>query len=127
MKFKPGKEILASEGAERDADKLDVFVKRNTEKKWEAHVINFGWQKTTGTMDKFEAKNGRELISNILPEVENTYTVYHLKKDGFAINNTNQMNHDGDEWYYILPACKESFHRDWEHDGICVHDLKKEY
>lgn len=100
---------------------LDDYIEsRNSEHTWEAHVTNFGWQKKTGTMEKFEAKTGRDLLDNILPQTENHFTIFEFKKNGFAINNKHNDNQDGDEWYYILPACKEGFHRDWNHAGICA-------
>jgi hypothetical protein len=108
------------------ADELDEHIEsKNPEYKWEAHVKNFGWQKKNGTMDKFEAKDGQELLNNLLPQTENHFTIFEFKKTGFAINNKHHDNMDGDEWYYVLPACKEGFHRDWSHDGICSQDQQK--
>jgi len=131
---KPGKVLFEAPGSrEYDkeykeiANKLDdVLIAKNPDSHWEACVKNFGWQRKNGIMEKFEAKNGRALLDNILPQTENTFKIFELKKNGFAINNRHHMNQSGDEWYYILPACVEGFHRDWEHDGICVKNLDKE-
>lgn len=76
-------------------------------------------------MDKFDASNGQDLLRNILPNTDNEFSIFQLKKDGFAINNKHHDNQEGDEWYYILPACRDGFHRDWWHDGICVQDRPK--
>jgi len=132
--MKHGKLIAATERSisygERDfaniAHRLDGLIEeKNQTFKWEACVRNFGWQKKNGTMDKFEANKGLDLLRGILPVTENQFSIFEFKKDGFAINNKHGDNESGDEWYYVLPACLEGFHRDWKHDGICTQDLPK--
>lgn len=109
------------------AKKLGQYVdERNPEHWWEARVESSGRKKKKGTMDKFKAENGQELLDFLLPTTENSFSIFLFKKTGVAINNKNQFNDDGDEWYYILPACRDGFHRDWKHDGVCAQDAPKE-
>jgi hypothetical protein len=134
--MKAGKQLVATGTDEtenyekqykRIAKKLDsVIDTKNPGHHWEAYVENFGWQKKTGIMDRFEATNGQYLLEQILPATENKFSIFEFKKTGFAINNRHSMNEDGDEWYYVLPACMDGFHRDWKHDGICIQTDKKE-
>jgi len=90
---------------------------------WEALVENSGDEKRNGVAFSFKIGDGRELLDKLLPMVANDFTIFLFKRNGLAINNKNRFNRDGDEWYYVLPACHEGFHRDWKHDCICVKDL----
>ena len=92
---------------------------------WEGYIKNFTWQKKTGVLRRFQARDGLEMLKTLLmPEDgDNDFSIYEFKRNGLAINNKSPYNNDGDEWYYVLPACHEGFHRDWEKDCICVKDL----
>lgn len=125
----PGKKILMLKGVPdkrryKDiARRLDKYLERlhsGVPCYWEARVENSGESKRNGVAARFNAGNGLEILDRLLPMAENEFTIYEFKRTGFAINNKNRFNRDGDEWYYVLPACHEGFHRDWKHDCICV-------
>lgn len=106
--------------------KLDAFIaERNPENVWEARIENHTWKKETGTSNKFTVKTARELLEQLLQREYSGvdgFSVFEFKKNGLALNN----NIEKDEWYYVLPACRGGFHRDWEHDGVCAQDLPKD-
>lgn len=123
--MKPGKKLCSNSEISYDgiAFKIEDLMKvKNPDSMWESCVKNFGFVKTDGIRNKFEAHNGYDLLENTLPKTENTFTVFTFK-NGFAIQNRWVDNKDGDELYFILPACHDDFHRDWEHDGICIQDI----
>jgi hypothetical protein len=99
-----------------------IMLDKNSSKIWEAEVINFGWKRERGIKKKFTAEDGKDLLGRVLPPMDCIFKIYELDKKGFAIQNFHHDNNTGNEWYHILPACEEEYHRDWKRDGICVKD-----
>lgn len=124
--LKKGEEILyTSDDLGHDVE-LEGFTetmnKKNPSDLWEAEVKNFGWRRANGVKEKFRASDGRTLLSEILPRTDCSFKIFDLEPKGFAIQNFHHDNDTGTEWYHVLPACQEEYHRDWEHNGICVRD-----
>jgi hypothetical protein len=120
--MKKGK-ILFDSNKDSDIETIsDLMKERNPSNEWEAEVINFGWRRARGVKDKFVAETSRALLEKILPRTDCNFIIYELDKRGFAVQNFHHDNNTGNEWYHILPACQEGYHRDWDKDGICVRE-----
>jgi hypothetical protein len=76
---------------------------------WRAEVQNFGWRKSWG--EKYiRAKNGKDLLSAILPKTDCSFKVHNYGK-GIAIQNHHHDSPTGDEWYYIMPTSEIVYRR----------------
>jgi hypothetical protein len=85
----------------------EKMLKNNPGGYWKAEVVNFGWRKLNGYR-YFFAKDGKELITKVLPNCPKTFYVYNFGK-GFAIQNYHHDSPFGDEWYYIVPIAKSVY------------------
>lgn len=86
--------------------------RKNPSGMWEASVENFGWRSVSGTKPKFRADNGQDLLFKILPETDCHFKIFDIRR-GFKINNAHHDKPMGGELYFILPACREGYSRDW--------------
>ena len=82
-------------------DYLTELMKRNPHGGWKAEANNFGWRSLSGHKF-FHAETGQDLLREVLPDCECTFTVYRYGK-GLAINNAHHDSPVGKEWYYITP------------------------
>jgi hypothetical protein len=83
----------------------EVIKDLNPDGKWSGQVENFGWRGQSGSND-FDADNGQDFLSKILPKTDCTFYIYKYKEgdlEGLAINNYHHDSPTGKEWYYILP------------------------
>jgi hypothetical protein len=97
-------EIKWENMTERITEKM---LKRNPGGYWKVEVVNFGWRKQSGCK-YFFAKDGEELIRQVLPNCRNTFYVYNFGK-GFAIQNYHHDSPCGEEWYYIIPVAESRY------------------
>jgi hypothetical protein len=72
---------------------------------------------------KFRMSRGYDLATILsYPFIPEKIDVYEHGKQGLnlsIISNKKAMN------FTIMVACKEYFHRDWEHNGVCIETTKK--
>jgi len=74
---------------------------------WYAEASGMGWLKQEG-FKKFKAKDGEELLGEILPKTDCTFWIYKREKDGGPYMEISNTHHDapvrGQEVYFIYPA-----------------------
>jgi len=100
------KAIIAGSNSCDDLD-WDIFTEEltslmNNNTEWEARVNDFGWRNLDGTKT-FTACDGRELLSEILPNTECNFYIFKYYK-GFKIRNYHHDSPMGNEYYYIRPV-----------------------
>ena len=74
---------------------------------WVVQGNNLGWDHRSGTR-RFEARDGKELLRQILPKCDYTFDIFHEGRCGFLITNAH---HDspmhGSEQYHVRMATKK--------------------
>jgi hypothetical protein len=86
-----------------------VLEKKNPEGYWLGRVKNFGWRNQDGHKF-FRAMNARDLFSQVLPNCDCHFKVYHYGK-GIAIQNWHHDSPMGNEWYYISPISENTYYK----------------
>ena len=92
-------------------DNLTTEVKKISPNGYfKATVTNFGWRNQNG-YKYFKASNGRELLREILPNTDCTFTVFSVKHGKkLAISNAH---HDQPvlykEWYVVTPCSERTY------------------
>jgi len=69
---------------------------------WVATVTGFGWRSLDGTL-AMSVKDGAEMLRKVLPDTENTFTLYDMG-DHIKINNAHHDKPTGGEIYEIRPV-----------------------
>jgi hypothetical protein len=86
-------------------DAITDWMKDQGTDRWVGGVTGFGWRKQEGGSE-FRAKDGKELLSKVLPKTDNRFEVY-LEPDQIRIENWHHDAPTGGEWYTIKPAPAE--------------------
>lgn len=68
---------------------------------------------------KFYLENGKKLLKICALNEPQQLDVYNTQKKGLILIGKEYIDEEEKECL-VLPACKEGYHREWEHDGICV-------
>ena len=90
---------------------LETYLNKiNPNGYFKATVHNFGWRNQNGHK-YFKATNGRELLSELLPNTDCTYHIFKVKHGKkLAISNSH---HDQPvpfkEWYVITPCSQRTY------------------
>lgn len=89
---------------------------------WCVSGQNLGWQRRSGYKEILysDGSTGRDLLRNILPRTECTFTI-NYDGESFEISNSH---HDGSETYHIYvalecPHCGENFCKQEEAENCC--------
>ena len=69
------------------------------EDRWHCEVKHFGWRGLNGYKD-FKAKNGKELLSAVLPKTDCTFKIY-VEDDHIRISNAHHDSPTGAETYIV--------------------------
>ena len=84
-----------------------ILQKKNPKGYWRAYVNHFGWRDLCG--DKYMyATEGKELISNTLPDTDCTFYMCNYGR-GIAIQNFHHDSPVGKEWYYLTPIGERTY------------------
>lgn len=73
---------------------------------WNITVKNFGWRNLDGHKT-IEAKDGKALLSEILPNCDCTFKIFSFGRKGIKIQNFHHDSPSGNEWYFIRPLTKK--------------------
>lgn len=87
------------------SDALTDLMTKHETTSWVATVENFGWRALSGRK-AFVARDGRELLRQVLPNTDCTFKVFE-EGDHLAIQNWHHDSPTGKEWYRIYPRKDE--------------------
>jgi hypothetical protein len=72
---------------------------------WTATGEDIGWQNLSGSMPRFEAKDGKTLLNKVLPNCDKHYWIYRRKQGEVETLVIKCSHHDSPmgEMYYLVP------------------------
>jgi len=80
----------------------ETLLDKNPGGEWSVGVRNFGWLNRDGYKN-IVVKDGKDFLSEILPNTDCTFKISEWGKDGLAIQNWHHDSPMGNEWYYAKP------------------------